>query len=89
MTEPAKTDAVADVTITVAPPTPTPGIRTSEAWLSGATAIIGALMASGVWPDDSIYMKLAGILAAALAAFGYSISRGMTKAAYHGAAGPQ
>ena len=89
MTEPAKTDAVADVTITVAPPTPTPGIRTSEAWLSGLAALVGAFMASGLWPDDSIYMKIAGILSMALAAFGYSISRGMVKSAYHGAAGPQ
>jgi hypothetical protein len=89
MTEPAKTDSVADTTTAAVPAPPKPGILTSEAWLSGATAIVGALMASGIWPTDSIYMKVAGILAAALAAFGYSISRGMTKAAYHAAAGGQ
>lgn len=64
---------------------PKAGYKTSEAWLAAATAAVGAFAASGLWPNDSVPMKVAGIVAAVLASLGYSISRGMVKSAYHGA----
>ena len=59
------------------------GIRTSEFWLVLATYILGAVVALGVAdPDGSSSMdKIVGMAASALAAFGYTISRGKVKAA--------
>jgi hypothetical protein len=62
-------------------PTPIkPGYKTTEFWLSAAVAVIGLLMSSGVIQTGSNLDKIIGIAASALAALGYSISRGNTKA---------
>lgn len=56
-----------------------PGYKTTEFWLSLAATILGALMAGGVLSDDSTAGKIAGAVLAALAAAGYSASRGIAK----------
>jgi hypothetical protein len=58
-----------------------PGYRSSEFWLTVASNIIGALMASGILADGSSWSRLVGMAAMVLAGMGYSVSRGMVKAA--------
>ncbi len=57
------------------------GFRTSEFWLSLAAVIVGAFLASGIFPSDHWAVKVAGIAAIGLGAMGYSVSRGLTKGA--------
>lgn len=56
-----------------------PGYKTSEFWLTAAVAVIGLLMASGVIAPGSTFDKIIGIASSALAAMGYSASRGSVK----------
>ena len=57
------------------------GPKTSEWWLALAASIIGlAVMAGWVTPEGVSAMdKFAGLACAALASFGYSVSRGLAK----------
>lgn len=56
-----------------------PGYKSSEWYLSVAAAILGALLASGVLPDDSLWMKLAGLATSLLATLGYQVNRAFVK----------
>lgn len=56
-----------------------PGYRTTEFWLSFALAFLGALMATGALPEDSIAYRIAGAALAAASAVGYSVARGSAK----------
>jgi hypothetical protein len=51
------------------------GWKTSEFWLSLAAVVVGACLASGVFPSDSQWEKLAGVAVTVLAAFGYTKGR--------------
>lgn len=57
-----------------------PGYRTTEFWLASAATLLGIVMASGLIQPDTIWDRIAGAIAATLAAMGYSYSRGLTKA---------
>ncbi len=57
----------------------TPGYRTSEYWISLFAVLVGAFLASGAFAPDSVWMKLAGLLATILGALGYTVSRTMLK----------
>lgn len=58
-----------------------PGWQTTEFWLTTAITIIGLAYASGVISPDgaSAVEKAVAIVASALAAMGYSASRGAVK----------
>ena len=56
-----------------------PGYKTTEFWLSLAAAVLGATLASGVLPAGSVWLKICGVGAMALASLGYSLSRGAAK----------
>lgn len=56
-----------------------PGYKTTEFWLSLAAIIVGALIASGVIPTDSSWMKLLGMASSVLATLGYTGARVLTK----------
>lgn len=63
-------------------PTPVkPGYRTTEFYLSSLAKLLGILFASGVLGDGSLPMRIAGLAATLLAALGYTVSRGLVKAA--------
>jgi len=57
----------------------TKGYKSTEFYLALAAVVIGALMASGVFPADSLWCKLMGVAAACLAALGYTGARLMLK----------
>lgn len=57
----------------------TKGYKTSEFWLSLVAMIMGVLLTSGIIPETGIWSQVAGIVTTVLAAFGYSVSRGMAK----------
>lgn len=56
------------------------GYKTTEFWLSALALVAGLVMASGAVADDSGFGKFLGVVAAALASAGYSVSRGKAKA---------
>jgi hypothetical protein len=56
-----------------------PGYKTTEFWLSMAAIIVGALLASGVLPADSVWLKVAGIVSSVLGAIGYTANRTVVK----------
>jgi len=60
-----------------------PGWRTTEFILSTLTALLGIAIAGGFIDLEGVSAldKIAGLAAAALAALGYSVSRGKVKAA--------
>jgi len=58
-----------------------PGFKTTEFWFSTAAAVIGILFASGAIAEGSSVDKIVGMAATVLAGLGYSISRGLSKAA--------
>jgi len=58
-----------------------PGYKTSEFWLSLIYIVIGSLIASGFIGSESMGGKVLAFAASALAALGYSISRGIVKKA--------
>ncbi len=59
------------------------GYKTTEFWLATAATICGILYASGVITPEGVsgVEKAVAFIAAALASFGYSHSRGAAKAA--------
>lgn len=57
-----------------------PGWKTTEFWLTVAAQVVGMLLASGVVHDGSGFAQALGVAATALAAAGYSVSRGKVKA---------
>jgi len=64
---------------------PKPGIRTTEFWITSVVAIVGAIMAflpvaAEAEPTTlEIVRQIGGIILAAGAAMGYTVSRGMAK----------
>jgi len=56
------------------------GIYTTEFWLSTAAALVSAAYASGVIGQGTPLDKALSVAAMALAAAGYSVSRGQAKA---------
>lgn len=56
-----------------------PGYKSTEFWLTVAVAIIGALMASGMFGEDHWAAKAIGLASSGLAALGYSSSRAKAK----------
>jgi hypothetical protein len=63
-----------------------PGYLSSEFYLSLLPTILGALMASGVFADDSVPAKIIGAVLAVLGALGYAAGRTMVKASGNKAA---
>ena len=59
------------------------GLRSTEFWLSAATAIIGILIAGGIIDPEgsSSTSKIVGFACSALAALGYTVSRTLVKKA--------
>ena len=57
-----------------------PGYKTTEFILTAIAVLLGALMTSGLLPEDSSYERVAGAVLAALASLGYAVSRGLAKA---------
>jgi hypothetical protein len=64
----------------------TPGWRSTEFILSTLTALLGIAIAGGFIDLDGVSTadKVAGLVCSALAAVGYSVSRGKVKAAAEG-----
>lgn len=60
-------------------PASKPGYRTTEFWLTAAAAVTGLLISSGIVPTESAWAEALGLVAAALASMGYSVSRGAAK----------
>jgi hypothetical protein len=58
----------------------TKGYKSTEFWLSLAAVLVGAIMASGVVPDESGWAKVIGLIASVLAALGYTAGRSLFKA---------
>ena len=56
-----------------------PGYKTSEFWLSAGATVVGLVIASGALPETGVWGKVIALLAAALTALGYTVSRGMAK----------
>lgn len=55
------------------------GWKTSEFWLTIVSVSLAGFLNSGLLPDAHPAIKVAGIVAAALTALGYSVSRGLIK----------
>lgn len=55
------------------------GIKTTEFWLSVIAMLVGALLASGLIGEGSIWGQVLGVVSSALAAMGYSVARGLYK----------
>ena len=58
------------------------GVKSSEFWLTAVTSLVGLLVMAGVVNPEGATTadQIAGLVVAALASMGYSISRGMAKA---------
>lgn len=58
------------------------GFRSTEFWLTAVTALVGLLVLGGIVDPEgtSAVDKAVGLIVAALASMGYSISRGLAKA---------
>ncbi len=69
---------MADETTTT---TTKPGYKTTEFYLSLAATLLSTLFASGVLGSGGTDLAIAGLLASALTAAGYSVSRGNAKKA--------
>lgn len=67
---------------------PKPGVTTSEFYISLGVIILGAIVGSGMFTPDSTVSRLIGAILAAAGALGYTVSRGMVKAAAKKAEGP-
>jgi len=59
-----------------------PGWKTSEAWLTLAAVILGALLAAHVFGDGSTAQRLIGAALAALSTLGYTAGRSYVKVNY-------
>jgi hypothetical protein len=57
------------------------GYKTTEFWMIAAATIISTMLASGVFPEGSVTLKMLGIAASILTALGYSVSRSFVKVA--------
>jgi hypothetical protein len=55
------------------------GWKTSEFWLTMGANIIGALMASGIIVEGTIWGKAIGLAAMVLSTLGYQVSRAQVK----------
>jgi hypothetical protein len=62
-------------------PSVTPGYKTTEFWLSATAMVVGAALASGLFPSESGIEKILGLAATILAQLGYTVSRTMVKKA--------
>lgn len=58
----------------------TPAFKTTEFWFSLASAVVGALLASGVFGDGSTAQRVLGIAATVLGAVTHTVSRTYLKA---------
>ena len=57
-----------------------PGIKTSECWITLVIGLAGLIVSSGVLEGtENPYLRIAGLIAAAIAASGYSAARAKTK----------
>lgn len=56
-----------------------PGYKSTEFYLSLVATVLGALLASGIIPADSVWMKVAGLAASLLATLGYQVNRAFVK----------
>ena len=56
------------------------GWKTTEFWLTLVSVLCGALLAAGVFPLESSWGKVVGVLAAVLASLGYGVARARVKA---------
>lgn len=57
----------------------TPGYKTTEFWLSLTVVILGAVAASGVFPQGGLASQIVGGVIAILAQLGYTASRTQVK----------
>lgn len=57
------------------------GWRTTEFWLSTIALLVGALYATGIIAEETKWGKIVGVISMVLSGMGYSVSRGITKAA--------
>ena len=64
------------------------GWKTTEFWMALVAAVVGAMMAAGVFAQGSVAAKILGACSIALASFGYSLARGQAKGAGAVPAGP-
>lgn len=55
------------------------GFRTTEFWITAVVTVAGLVAASGIFPTDSPWVKVAGLIVSAGAALGYTASRTMVK----------
>lgn len=58
-----------------------PGWKTTEFWLSLVATLVGLFIASGALPEESVVMKIAGFVLAALVSLGYGAMRASVKKA--------
>lgn len=56
-----------------------PGYKTTEFYLSLASVLIGALLASGVLGEGTEYERIGGMILSLLASAGYGMGRTMLK----------
>lgn len=56
-----------------------PGARTSEFYLQILAVVVSATIASGLLPEGSDAIKIAGIIATVLGALGYTVARTIVK----------
>lgn len=66
----------------VTPTTPTPGWKTSEAWITFLAMLIGLIPSSGLVDNAPLAAKIVGMAIAALSAFGYTTNRTSLKRAH-------
>lgn len=59
----------------------TPGWKTSEFWATIVGQVVGAILASGVLTEGSIWVQLLGGILAVASAFGYQAQRTSLKKA--------
>lgn len=76
----SETDPIIDPIPTPVVVQPTkPGWKTTEFWLTLATSLIGAFMASGLIQPGTKFDKAIGFAVLVLSKLGYDVSRGLAK----------
>ena len=60
-------------------PSPKPGYKTTEFWLSVVAALVGLTYASGIIGAETQADKIMGFASSILATLGYTVSRGLAK----------